>query len=105
MDGFYKVEFYVPTDHAEVVKDSMFAAGAGKLGHYDRCCWQTVGTGQFRPLEGSTPFLGKAGHTETVEELKVEMICDAESIAAVIKALRSTHPYETPAYSFWPVNP
>lgn len=94
----YHVAFYVPKDHAEQVKESMFAAGAGTLGNYDRCAFEYGGIGQFRPLEGSDPFLGKTGEVERVEELKVEMICKKENLIEAIKALNSSHPYETPAY-------
>lgn len=76
----------------------MFAAGAGTLGNYDKCSFEYKGIGQFRPLSGSSPFLGEEGKIERVEELKVEMICKKEFLTAAIKALKATHPYETPAY-------
>lgn len=94
----YMIAFYVPVEHAERVKNAMFDAGAGRIGHYDRCAWQTLGQGQFRPLPGSQPFIGKELATESVPELKVEMVCPEPVIAAVITALKTTHPYETPAF-------
>ena len=90
--------FYVPKEHAENVKEAMFAAGGGRIGLYDRCSWQTSGFGQYRPLPGSQPFHGEQNKLETVEELKVEMACSDVHISAVIKALRQAHPYETPAF-------
>ena len=77
----------------------MFDAGAGKLGDYDCCAWQTLGQGQFRPLDGSDPFIGDTGKLEFVDEFKVEMMCDQASLEAAIQALKSSHPYEVPAYS------
>ena len=53
----YKLEIYVPTDHADAVKRAVAGAGAGKLGNYDSCIWETAGRGQFRPLAGSAPYL------------------------------------------------
>lgn len=94
----YKLAFFVPEEHAEPVKAAVFAAGAGKIGDYDSCCWQTAGQGQFRPLEGSQPFLGQQGEVERVRELKVEMVCDAEKMRVAIQALLDAHPYEEPAY-------
>jgi hypothetical protein len=94
----FKLCFYVPESHAEAVKQAVFEAGAGKLGEYDSCCWQTLGQGQFRPLQGSQPFLGQQGQLETVAEYKVEMLCEDELIQSVIKALLLAHPYEEPAY-------
>ena len=52
---------YIPETHLEQVKDAIFAAGAGRYAAYDRCCWQTPGQGQFRPLEGSNPAIGTHG--------------------------------------------
>jgi hypothetical protein len=36
----YKLCFYVSESHLEVVKQAMFAAGGGRIGDYDSCCWQ-----------------------------------------------------------------
>jgi hypothetical protein len=96
--------FYVPVDHADTVKDAVFTAGGGRIGTYDRCCWQTLGTGQFRPLHGSQPFLGTTGIVEQVEELRIELVVPEPALAEVLAALLAAHPYETPAYSYWPIN-
>ena len=83
------------------VKAAVFAAGAGRIGQYDSCCWQTLGKGQFRPLAGSDPFLGQAGRVEDVAEWKVELVVADELIHDVVKAMRKAHPYETPAFDVW----
>jgi len=97
----YKICVFVPETSAERVKQAMFEAGAGKIGDYDSCCWQTPGQGQFRPLEGSSPFIGTQGTIETVAELRLEMVCADEFIKGVVAALKSSHPYEEPAYDVW----
>jgi hypothetical protein len=94
----YKLCFYVPESHLEEVKTAVFAAGAGRIGDYDRCCWQVLGQGQFHPLPGSKPFLGKHGAVEVVPEYRVEMVCEAGSVRAVVAALLDAHPYEQPAW-------
>ena len=94
----YKLEFYVPESHAESVKEAVFRTGAGTIGDYDRCCWQPPGKGQFRPLEGATPFLGSQGETERVAELKVELVCEAAVARDAVAALLEAHPYEEVAY-------
>ncbi len=94
----YKISFFVPETHLESVKSAMFVAGAGKIGLYDCCAWQVKGQGQFRALEGSTPFLGEQNQVESVEEYRVEMVCDEVYIRKAIQVLLDTHPYETPAY-------
>jgi len=97
----YKLAFFVPASHVEVVKAAVFAAGGGRIGDYDHCAWQTLGQGQFRPLDGSQPFLGQTGQVEVVEEWKVELVVADELIAQVVAALKQSHPYETPAYEVW----
>ncbi len=93
----YKLCFYVPESHLESVKKAVFAAGAGRIGAYDSCSWQALGQGQFRPLQGSNPFIGQAGSIEQVAEWKVEMVVADELIHDSVKALKQAHPYETPA--------
>jgi hypothetical protein len=97
----YKLAFFVPASHVDVVKAAVFAAGGGRIGGYDHCAWQTLGHGQFRPLDGSQPFLGQTGQVEVVEEWKVELVVADDLIAQVVAALRQSHPYETPAYEVW----
>lgn len=96
----YKIVVYVPVAHVEPLKQAMFSAGAGQQGHYDQCCWQVLGDGQFRPLANSQPFIGDAntGTVEQVPEYRVEMICERSILADVISALVKTHPYEEPAF-------
>jgi hypothetical protein len=99
----YKLTFYVPETHVEQVKDAVFAAGAGRYENYDRCSWQTLGTGQFRPKEDARPFLGSQGVEEHVTEAKVEMVCGSDCILAAVEALVAAHPYEEPAYDATPI--
>lgn len=94
----YKLCFYVPESHLQTVKNAVFAAGAGRIGEYDNCCWQVFGAGQFRPLPGSNPYIGSGNELTTVAEYKVEMICDQSVIDAAVRALKIAHPYETPAF-------
>lgn len=95
-----KLTFYVPESHLNKVKSAVFQAGGGKIGNYDQCCWEVAGSGQFRPLEGSQPFLGKQNKVECVSEYRVEMVVDENSVNDVKQALLESHPYESPAYDF-----
>lgn len=99
----FQLAIYTPASHAESLKHALFEAGAGRLGNYDCCCFETAGTGQFRPLPGSDPFCGERGEVCKTPEIKLEMICTGEVLPAVIAALLQTHPYETPAYHYFPV--
>jgi len=97
----YKLAFFVPPSHVEPVKSALFATGAGRIGTYDCCSWQVLGQGQFRPLDGSQPFIGQTGQIEQVEEWKVELVVADELIHQAVAALKHSHPYETPAYEVW----
>ncbi|MEE1869755.1 YqfO family protein [Pseudomonas auratipiscis] len=97
----YKLAFFVPPSHVEVVKAAVFAAGGGRIGDYDCCAWQVLGQGQFRPLDGSQPFIGQTGVVEQVEEWRVELVVADELIQSVVAALKHSHPYQTPAYEVW----
>lgn len=97
----YKLVFFVPESHLDLVKAAVFNAGAGKIGRYDQCCWQVLGQGQFRPLAGATPFIGVQDQLETLLEYRVEMVCADKFIGDVVSALRASHPYEEPAFDVW----
>ena len=97
----YKICVYTPENAVEIVKNALFDAGAGRIGNYDHCCWQTTGTGQFRPLANSRPTIGSLNVVEKVSEIKIELVCQDELIKDAIKALRNSHPYEEPAYDVW----
>ena len=97
----YKLVFFVPESHLDIVKAAVFSAGAGRIGNYDQCCWQVLGQGQFRPLPGAEPFIGEQGQLESVPEYRVEMVCADDCVRYAISALRFAHPYEEPAFDVW----
>lgn len=101
--ALYQLVFYVPESHLEAVKSALYEAGAGRIGDYDQCCWQVRGTGQFRPLAGSKPFLGEESQLVSVMEYRVEMVFESHLLGAVGRALVGAHPYEEPAYGIWPL--
>ena len=93
-----KLTFYVPEAAAQKVKEALFKVGAGKVGNYDCCSFETSGIGQFRALSGANPTIGKINILEKISELRVEMVLDDIILRDVIKALLEAHPYEMPAY-------
>ncbi|MDX9874781.1 MAG: NGG1p interacting factor NIF3 [Spongiibacteraceae bacterium] len=97
----HQLVFYVPESHLEKVKEAIFATGAGRIGDYEACCWQTLGKGQFRPLPGSDPYVGDTGKLEQVDEWKVELVCEDHLVEQAVAALKAAHPYEEPAYQVW----
>ena len=92
-----KIVFYVPLDDADAVKEALFSVGAGRIGNYEKCSFEAQGVGQFRPLNGANPTIGKVDQIESVKELRVEMICEDHLLNEAIKELKNSHPYEEPA--------
>jgi hypothetical protein len=96
-----KLVVFVPEDALDAVRDAVFAAGAGRIGDYERCSWYTAGTGTFRGGETTAPSIGRAGSEERVPELRLETVFPAEREAEVLAALRAAHPYEEPAFDVY----
>lgn len=100
----YKLVFFVPTENAETCKEAVFATGAGSFpgGKYTKCCFQTIGTGQFLPNEGANPAVGAVGAVERCEEARVEVMClGREVMLNAVAALIQAHPYEEVAYEVY----
>jgi hypothetical protein len=83
------------------VRDAVFAAGAGRIGDYERCSWYTAGTGTFLGGEDTSPAVGAAGSEQRVPELRLETVFPAERHDDVLAALRAAHPYEEPAFDVY----
>lgn len=96
-----KLIVFVPREALDDVRDALFAAGAGRIGGYERCSWYTQGTGTFRGGEGTAPSVGEAGREERVAELRLETVFPIERQDEVIAALRRAHPYEEPAFDVY----
>jgi hypothetical protein len=98
-----KLVVFVPPEAVDAVRDAVFAAGAGRIGDYERCSWYTEGTGTFLGGEGTDPTIGERGREERVPELRLETVFPEERQGDVITALRGAHPYEEPAYDVYPL--
>ncbi|MGZ6804645.1 MAG: Nif3-like dinuclear metal center hexameric protein, partial [Nocardioidaceae bacterium] len=96
--GLDKIVTFVPHSHTDEVRRALTEAGAGQIGAYDSCTFTAQGEGRFRPLDGSTPEIGRVGEVEVVDEHRVEAVLPRSRRAAVVAALRAVHPYEEPAY-------
>ena len=98
-----KLVVFVPREALNTVREALFAAGAGRIGDYERCSWYTAGTGTFRGGTGTKPSVGESGREERVAELRLETVYPEESHDAVVAALRAAHPYEEPAFDVYPL--
>jgi hypothetical protein len=98
-----KLVVFVPEESLDAVRDALFAAGAGRIGEYERCSWYTAGTGTFLGGEGADPTIGERGKEERVPELRLETIYPGDREDDVVRALREAHPYEEPAFDLYPL--
>ena len=90
---------YVPAAQSAMLREALYAAGAGAIGQYAECSFNTEGRGSFRPLENAHPAIGTAGGPlEWVEETRIEVVVPAHLAGKIMAALHQAHPYETPAY-------
>jgi hypothetical protein len=98
-----KLVVFVPREALDTVREALFAAGAGRIGDYERCSWYTAGTGTFLGGAGTEPTIGMAGREERAPELRVETVVPGDRVEAVVAALLAAHPYEEVAYDLYPL--
>jgi hypothetical protein len=98
-----KLVVFVPAEALDSVREALFAAGAGRIGGYERCSWYTEGTGTFLGGEGTAPKIGERGCEERVPEFRLETVYPADREAEIVRALREAHPYEEPAFDLYPL--
>lgn len=98
-----KLVVFVPTSHADIVREALGEAGAGKMGNYVFCSFSSPGYGRFLPLEGADPAIGEVGTFEKVEEERIEVVCPIVIIKDVVTAMKKVHPYEEVAYEIYPL--
>lgn len=96
-----KLVVFVPQEHADVVREAIANAGAGYIGNYSHCTFNSEGTGTFQPEAGADPFIGESGKLEFVHETKIETIFPANLQNKVISSLLKAHPYEEVAYDIY----
>ncbi|MBK7980805.1 MAG: Nif3-like dinuclear metal center hexameric protein [Ignavibacteriae bacterium] len=97
----YKVVVFVPQDNIDKLSESLFDAGAGIIGEYEKCSFKLDGKGTFLGNEKTNPAMGKKQKFENVNEVRLELLVDSWKLKNVIAALKNNHPYEQPAYDIY----
>ena len=100
-ERLYKLVVYVPAGHEDAVRQAVLEAGAGHLGRYADCSFKSRGIGTFLPLEGSSPFIGREGIREEVEEYRFETVVPQAKLNQTLQAMIQAHPYEEVAYDLF----
>lgn len=103
-ETFYKLVVFAPQKNAEAVFAAISQAGAGHIGNYSHCSFQTLGTGTFLPGENTKPHIGKKGKLEKVSEIRIETLVSESNKNEVLKAMIKAHPYEEVAYDLYPLS-
>lgn len=98
-----KIVVFVPPENADALREALGEAGAGVIGEYTFCSFSSTGEGRYIPSANATPHIGIPGKPETVEEERIEVVCDRASAKAVIAAMRNAHPYEEVAFDIYPL--
>jgi dinuclear metal center YbgI/SA1388 family protein len=95
-----QLQVYVPTSAAEAVREALFSAGAGKIGHYEECSFETQGRGTFKPGPGASPSIGEHDIRHTEPEVCLSVVLPEYLKNTALRAVRSVHPYEEVAHQF-----
>ncbi|WP_297134576.1 Nif3-like dinuclear metal center hexameric protein [Terrisporobacter sp.] len=100
-DTLYKIAVYVPISHELIVREALGEAGAGYIGNYSHCTFNTQGIGTFKPEDDTNPFIGTVGEIENVKEVKIETIVPSKLLQKSIDKMLKVHPYEEVAYDVY----
>lgn len=100
-NSLLKLVTFVPDHSSEKLRKALFKAGAGYIGNYSSCSFNTEGQGTFFAMENSLPYVGEIGQLHTEKEIRIETVFPAYLKASVISALLSVHPYEEPVFDLY----
>lgn len=100
---YCKLEIFLPESHLEPLRQALAEVDAGHIGNYDRCLSYSPVTSCWRPLPGTSPYLGETGALCTAQELKVEVVLQTERLEEGLAAVKAVHPYEEPVINVIPL--
>ncbi len=92
---------FAPVDKADEVRKGIFESGAGHIGKYSECSFNTEGIGTFKAEEGTNPYVGQVGEQHHEKETKIEIVYPFYLEDQIVKALVNAHPYEEVAYDIF----
>ncbi|MFN7021187.1 MAG: Nif3-like dinuclear metal center hexameric protein [Phycisphaerales bacterium] len=99
----FKIVTFVPNEALDTVRSALASAGAGIIGDYELCSFNSPGNGTFRGRAGTNPAVGQSEVFEQHLEQRLEMVCSKRSLALALMTLREFHPYEEPAIDVYPL--
>jgi len=98
-----KLVTFCPLSHADQLRDALFNAGAGQIGNYSECSFNTEGFGTFKAGENTNAYVGEKGERQQEPEIRIETIYPLNTERQILTALFKAHPYEEVAYDLYPL--
>ncbi|MES2543770.1 MAG: Nif3-like dinuclear metal center hexameric protein [Bacteroidota bacterium] len=99
-----KLITYTVPENAEKLRNALFENGAGTIGNYDHCSFNSEGFSTYKGNEFSNPVIGEKGKLEIGNEIKIEVTFEKHLQSKILKALFSNHIYEEVAYEIYSLN-
>ncbi|RCW45371.1 MULTISPECIES: Nif3-like dinuclear metal center hexameric protein [unclassified Halanaerobium] len=103
-ENYYKFVVFVPENYIEEIKSAVYENGGGEIGKYSHSGFYLQGKGSFKPLEGSSPYIGSTGKISEVDEIRLETVVAEDKIDQVLKSVLKVHPYEEVAYDIYKID-
>jgi putative NIF3 family GTP cyclohydrolase 1 type 2 len=100
-----KIVTFVRPDDVEKIRNALASTGAGMIGNYRLCSFETRGTGTFLGSPDTKPAVGEPDRIERVDEVRLEMVCGKPALALAMELIRRFHPYEEPAIDVYQLVP
>lgn len=96
-----KLVAYTVPENALKVRQALFDAGAGTIGNYDECSFNSSGIGTYKGNENSDPVIGKRHELSETNEIRIEVTFEKHLQSKILKALFANHVYEEVAYEIY----
>ena len=96
-----KLVTYTIPENAEQRRNALFEVGAGKIGNYEDCSFNSQGIGTYMGNENSNPEIGERFEFVEAIEIKIEVVFEKHLQSKILKALFSNHVYEEIAYEIY----
>ena len=96
-----KLVTYTVSENAETLRKALLAAGAGTIGNYDNCSFNSEGFSTYQGNENSNPNVGNKGELTQTNEIKIEVVFEKHLQSKILKALFTNHVYEEVAYEIY----
>lgn len=93
-----KLTTYAPKKEAKALREALFKAGAGEIGDYSNCSFNTEGIGTYKANKEANPAKGKKEVDHEENETKITVIFAKHLESKILKTLFNVHSYEEVAY-------